>query len=194
MPALSVIARQYTPVPELVQDPETGYLYRDIKSGSVGMDFTLAKKKEFVAAYRSMFPNLTGACEQAGISRMTYYNHLKLDSAFSQDIKNIKEEKSDKLESVMFEVACMPKPAAFMDRIAMLRAYRPTLYTEKHINLTARDLDPSSLQLKSGTLDRVVDTELCETSSQEPHSVTVIPEVSKTIPEPAQKETPEPKI
>lgn len=171
MPALQVIQKQRTPQPQYVQDPTTGYLYLEIKSGSVGHDFTLERKIEFVALYKAMFPDLTGVCEQLGMSRNTYYQHIKFDSAFSRDIQEIREQKSDKVESVLMQVALQPKPAAFMDRIAFLRAYRPDRYTEKRINLTAKDLDPGTLEHKARAIDTVLDTELI--GADDPHPVTV---------------------
>jgi len=148
-------------------DDETGFMYQPDRF--TGTYFTLQKKKEFVEIYRSCFPNLTEACSQAGISKMNYYNHMKLDRAFNKVISEIRDEKADTVESALFKVACMEKPAAFMDRIAFLRAYRPGLYLEKKINLTARDLDPLTLANKAGTLEHVVDGELVGSGSQDPN-------------------------
>jgi hypothetical protein len=152
----------------MVRDPETGYLYVVSKSESVGYLMTLEKKKEFVSLYKACFPDLTSALEQAGFSRQTYYNHMRIDGAFAKDIQEIREQKADKLESAMFAVAIQPKSSSFMDRIAMLRAYRPGLYTEKRVNLTAKDLDSSTLEAKSGTLSQVIDTEVMDAELSRP--------------------------
>ena len=196
-PVLECAPSSAYPVPSSnwQQDPETGYLYiSDTARGSMN-PFNVEVKKEFVAQYRARFPALNDCLDQVGISRNTFYWHMKFDTRFREDIQDIKEHKMDVLECAMFQVASQPKSSSFMDRIAMLRAHRPDIYTEKRINLTGKDLEPSTLAHKAGHLGQVVDAELCQVQEpgiQLPRSVTVSQEDSKISPEPGQKETPKP--
>lgn len=178
-----------TPSANWLQDPESGFLYiPDCARGSSNV-FGVEQKKEFVAQYRARFPDLNSTLEQVGISRNTFYWHLKFDNVFREKVQDIKEAKMDTLESKMYEFA--QYKSNFMDRIAMLRAHRPDIYTEKRIVLGAKDLDPSTLAHKAGHLGQVVDAELVGpstqmqlvqgTGSQVPHSVTVNQEDSKVI-------------
>lgn len=144
-----------------LQDPETGFLYTtDPYRGD--HEFSLQKKIAIIPIYQATFPSLTEAIKEVGISRQTFYWHLKFDHAFAAVIAEIRESKADKIESAMFQVAIQPKAGSFMDRIAMLRAYRPALYTEKRINLTAKDLEPSEINLKRQALESAIDGELVQ--------------------------------
>lgn len=49
-----------------------------------------------------------------------------------------------------------------MAQIAVLRAYRPALYTERKININARDLDSTTVLHKQQALDSVIDAELVQ--------------------------------
>lgn len=150
-----------SPTDNWEQDPETGYLFNTLPANVKGnQDFSLEKKKLLIGTYQSTFPDLTEAIHQVGISRQTVYWHLKFDRAFAAAFQEIRESCADRTESRLYKDSLTPKQ--FMAQIAILRAYRPGLYTEKRINLTSRDLDPSTLQHKSGSLHHAIDAELVE--------------------------------
>lgn len=181
--------------PRWAQDPDTGFLYQPVSNSGTDA-FSLEKKKAFLPLYTACFPDLTEALKQTGVSRRTFYLHLKFDTEFSLAFREIQEQKADKVESAMFQVAIQPKSGAFMDRIAMLRAYRPGLYTEKRINLSARDIEPAAAQAKQQNLGSVFDAELVGEpvpglqlpAAPQPASSDPIPGPASSNPGTAQKE------
>ena len=55
-------------------------------------DKTQLNKKAFLKAFVETFGNVSKTAEAVGIDRRTYYNWLKIDSDFSQEVKAIEPE------------------------------------------------------------------------------------------------------
>lgn len=185
-PVLDIPASTY-PIPssQWLQDDETGFLYMPVRNDGLPTvtAFSLDKKKQFVDTYRSLFPDLEETLKQIGVSRRTFYYHIHIDPKFREVIEDLRAGRADKVESRMFHDALTPKQ--FMAQIAILRAYRPELYTERKINLTAKDLDPNSAMLKMQSLGTVVDAELVPGPGPVPsQSVINSQEDRKAIPAP----------
>jgi hypothetical protein len=62
-----------------------------------------------------------------GMSRHTFYHHMRIDPAFSADIKECSEEYADRLELVSRTHGLNPEKG-FMDRCMQLRHLRPEKY------------------------------------------------------------------
>lgn len=150
------------PVPSdnWLQDDETGFLYQPDSSAAGLNIFSIVKKKAFLDHYKASFPDMTDALEQVGVSRRTVYWHMKIDAAFKEAIEELREVRVDKVESRLYKDALTPKQ--FMAQIAVLRAYRPVLYTERKVILGARDLDPTQSVAKKQSLASAIDTDLIQ--------------------------------
>lgn len=105
-------------------DPESGYLQT---TGDFDAPFDASKKKLFVEAYRSHGLDLSATCKDMGLSKHTFYKHLRIDPVFKEQVNEMLEEYADKLEWVSRENAMNPTKG-FMDRCMQLRHLRPGKY------------------------------------------------------------------
>ena len=143
----------------LALDPETGYMT------GLNTKFTPALKQKFISMAREVFPNISVCCEAVGISRMTLEKHLTLDKKFSEEMVAIRDRSIDNVEQSMFEFS--KRPQNFMDRIAILRAYRGSLYNPKStIVHESTKLQPHEIQQRRANLATVIDAEVLESSAQ----------------------------
>lgn len=142
----------------MLKDPETGYLYAPQING-----FTLEKKKKFVESLRECWPNMTKARREAGVNAETLRNHLRVDKRFAEDVEEIKLAVVDHVEGKVVEFASNPKN--FMDRIAVLRAYRGELYNPvQKVQHVGAQLSPQDLERRRINLAKVVDAEVVKVS------------------------------
>lgn len=107
-------------------DPETGFLTPANYHAKTGV--TPEVKLTFLEVYRQT-RNFSEAARVCGFSRVHFHHLRSIDSVFDAAVREIQEEVSDRLESVMAINA--EKPSGFMDRIAWLRAHRPEKYGDK---------------------------------------------------------------
>jgi len=111
----------------LIKDSQTGFLTHT--KGHALNGFTLKKKVRFLKVLKKCWPNLSQALDAVQIARQTFYDHLHHDEGFHEAIEEIKERFLDHLESVMSARAA--KDGGFMDRICLLRSYRPDRFAPK---------------------------------------------------------------
>lgn len=104
----------------LVLDQATGYLVPGDGYKLVG--FGSDKKTRCVALAREYWPHLSRIAEAVGINRQTLSNHLELDAKFREDMEAAQAFVLDDAEATMRARAMTP--GGFMDRIALLKAYR----------------------------------------------------------------------
>jgi len=90
--------------------------------------FNDEKKAEFLKLYK-LTPNVGKIARKLGINRTTAFYHLKRDPLFKEALDEIREEHLDDVEEYMFERS--HEKSGFMDRIALLRAYRGGKYQNK---------------------------------------------------------------
>jgi len=192
--------RQFHPEKARSIDPETGYilpLYNNRNAnGLCPSYFTPEKKKKFVQIAKDMFPDITSICEMFEISRMTYNVHYQIDKKFRDDMDAIKEKKIDSVEKNMFNFSANPKN--FMDRIAILRAYRGDLYNPKMTVMHQKSISDDEASKRRINLENVIDAEVISSSAEVIDSKPVknlrVPEplTSKNAIDPAEKGTPMP--
>jgi len=85
-------------------------------------------KAKFLEMY-SERPNIAKIAKEIGVNRRTVQEHMKRDTAFGDAIDAIREEWLDGIEAYMIERS--GEKSGFMDRIALLRAYRGDKYQAK---------------------------------------------------------------
>jgi len=112
----------------LAIDPETGFLVPMNGYKLEGFDAT--KKARFIDLVGKFWPRIGAVCDAVGVSRQTYYNHYKIDAKFREMVDLQREEKLDSAEAAMVDNST--RPGGFMDRIALLKAYRPERWNPEH--------------------------------------------------------------
>lgn len=164
---------------KMVRDPETGFLASmHTANGQAEMYFTIPKKKAFVALAKKLYPNMSAVCKEVGISVQTYKNHYQVDEAFHNAIEEIKEAAIDKIESHMFLYA--GNKQNFMDRIAIMRAYRGEIYNPKSTVTFKHEISPDEASRRRVALAEVVDADVISASQEVLES-----EVSLSVPGPS---------
>jgi hypothetical protein len=156
---------QEHPLKSWVKDPETGFLtpgpnYRGPKYNI----FDLNRKKEFVTIAKELYPNISAICQAVGISTGTFDNHYILDEGFRTAIEAVKRAAIDTVEGTMFQFA--KRPGCFMDRIAIMRAYRGELYNPKQTIVHEKAFTPEQAVARKVQLATVVDAELVEVNDK----------------------------
>lgn len=112
----------------LVVDHETGFLTPG--DGYRYEGFTIDKKLRFLELAPEFWPHVTRICQAVGISRYTYANHYKLDERFRELVDAARDHALDEAEAAMRSNSI--RPGGFMDRIALLKAYRPERWNPEH--------------------------------------------------------------
>lgn len=105
----------------MVVDKETGFLVPG--QGYTLEGFNLPKKIKFVELAKEMWPRIGLLCQAVGICRQTFTNHYKADLAFRKAVDEARDLALDEAEAAMR--ANSTAKGGFMDRIALLKAYRP---------------------------------------------------------------------
>lgn len=67
------------------------------------MDRTGHNKKEVIEALRKSLGVVTTACKKAGVGTSTFYQWLKVDEEFAQQVESIDDVALDFVESKLFE-------------------------------------------------------------------------------------------
>ena len=143
----------------LVVDPDTGFLMST--SGYSLEGFSPTKKIKAVALAYEFWPHIARICESVGIHRNTFTNHYKLDKKFCESIDDARERALDDAESAMR--ARSMAPGGFMDRIALLKAYRPERWDREHrVSITH---DVQLTQSIASKARQIVDTTATEDRS-----------------------------
>lgn len=109
-------------------DPETGLMVNTDGYKLVG--FTLPKKLQFLELAPLHWPHISRLCELVGITRQTFSNHYKIDEKFRELVDAGRELALDEAENAMRVNSI--RPGGFMDRIALLKAYRPERWNPEH--------------------------------------------------------------
>lgn len=149
---------------QLVEDPETGFLYYPNEDPAlIKGSFGIERKKKYLEALRRHWPNFSLARKELGLRSSTIREHSAVDVKFAEAIKEIETEMVDQVEGKVMEFAQLPKN--FMDRIALLRAYRGELYNpvQKVQHLASR-MAPEELATRRVNLAKVVDAEVVQVS------------------------------
>jgi hypothetical protein len=84
-------------------------------------------KKTFLATL-AQTPSVTAACKVANVSRRTAYDHKELDPEFGAAWEDALNQSLDFLEHRLFVRGCKDDTRAAE---IILKAYRPSLYSEK---------------------------------------------------------------
>ena len=96
--------------------------------------FTVEKKRLFLELYRKN-PDITKCSEIIGVCRQTVWHARNNDEAFKAAFDGTREGLCDQLEARVYEYA--QRPQNFMDRIAYLRAFRPSVWNQQaNVNVT----------------------------------------------------------
>ena len=82
------------------------------------------KKKLIVLKELGLNWNLSKACQIAGITRNTVYNHIKEDEQFKEAYNLLKESLLDTVEEASVLVAIHPSREGYNDRKLLLQAHR----------------------------------------------------------------------
>lgn len=150
----------------MVKDEKTGYMVATNKANVNSENhFSIERKLNFVELCKQHWPNIHKVLLEVGISYGTYKNHLLLDPKFNKDLEAIREAKVDQVEGNVFAFA--NRPANFMDRMAILRAYRGDLYNPvQKIQQVGAELTPQQAEARKINLATVVDAEVIAASTE----------------------------
>lgn len=150
-----------------IYDPITGFMTMTPSyNGPVSSMFTAAKKLRFVELAEQHFPDISKVCKTIGISYLCYREHLIIDNKFRECIDEIRQAKVDNVEGNMFTFS--QRPANFMDRMAILRAYRGGLFNpiNKIQHVGGPELSAEDALKRKIDLATVVDAEVVNASSE----------------------------
>lgn len=99
--------------------------------------------------------DITKSARAAGVDRRTVYGHLELDEEFRQAFTDAQDEKVDSLEARVYELG-MTSKSNTIDRLAYLRAFRPSRWNPQHtinVNRVTSHVD------LAGSVGEFIDTE-----------------------------------
>lgn len=146
------------------KDPETGFLI--LKPGIGGVNhFTPEKKIKFLEQAEEHWPNMHKVCKDMQLSYTTYKNHMLMDTKFAECMAEIRHAKVDHVEGNVFTFS--NRPANFMDRMAILRAYRGDLYNPvQKVQHVGNELSKDEVFKRRANLATVVDAEVVQASSE----------------------------
>lgn len=149
-----------------VKDEETGFLVpTDRCTNSIDRLFNLEKKIKFLELAEVMWPNIHAVCKEMKMSVTTYKNHMLMDAKFAECMEIIKQAKVDMVEGNVFTFS--QRPANFMDRMAILRAYRGELYNPvQKVQHVGNELSKDEVFKRRANLATVVDAEVVQASSE----------------------------
>lgn len=145
----------------LTTDEETGFLTPTFAYSIHG--FTSERKQDFIRQISKYWPHMSKLCKHVGIHIQTFRSHCLKDKHFKEAVDyamtEAQESGCDDLEVSMFSRA--KTPGGFMDRIAMLRAYRPGKFSDNRrveidIGSNAKELLMSRFKdhMEAGKVDR----------------------------------------
>ena len=165
----------------MVKDPETGYLIPGKllgkeETGSSSFFFTPDKKALFIKLASKYFPNIMKVCREVGVSKDTYTAHFKIDEKFRNEMEEIKREKVDAVEENVFHFSGFRQN--FMDRIAILRAYRGELYNPQSVMTIRHEISQAESEVWRAALATVVDAEIVNSSAEVLAMEAETPEIS----------------
>ena len=146
------------------KDPETGFLM--IKPGVGGVShFNPQKKIKFLEQAEEHWPNMHKVCKEMQIHYNTYKNHMLMDAKFAECMALIRQAKVDHVEGNVFTFS--QRPANFMDRMAILRAYRGDLYNPvQKVQHVGTELSKDEVYKRRANLATAVDAEIVQASSE----------------------------
>lgn len=174
------------------EDPETGFL--NPRPGLAGVNhFTAQKKIKFLELAEQHWPNMHKVCKDMKVHFTTYKNHMLMDAKFAECLNLIKQEKVDTVEGNVFTFS--QRPANFMDRMAILRAYRGDLYNPvQKVQHVGTELSKDQVLARRASLATVVDAEVVKASSEilEVEASTPTTSVPESVQVPVQTPSGEP--
>lgn len=177
-----------------VKDEETGFLVpTDRCTNSIDRLFNLEKKLKFLELAEVMWPNIHAVCKEMKMNVATYKNHMLMDAKFAECMELIKQAKVDMVEGNVFTFS--QRPANFMDRMAILRAYRGELYNPvQKVQHVGTELSKDQVLARRASLATVVDAEVVKASSEilEVEASTPATSVPESVQVPVQTPSGEP--
>lgn len=149
-----------------VKDEETGFLVPSEKCvNGIQNLFNAEKKIKFLELAEEYWPNIHKICKEMKMGYNTFKNHMLMDSKFAHCMEMIKQAKVDHVEGNVFTFS--GRPANFMDRMAILRAYRGELYNPvQKVQHVGSELSKDEVFRRRASLATAVDAEVVEASSQ----------------------------
>ena len=124
-----------------------------------GSSLTPLVKVRFLELAERNWPNLTVVLKAVGASKRDFEMHMRLDRNFRDRVEGIRDSRMDVLESVM--LAAGLKPRGFMDRMAMLRAYRPGVWNpDRKMEVQVRALTDEEERRRGELLRRAVEIQV----------------------------------
>ena len=121
-PQESLVSRLLPELPEYLE-----HSFRNLKNDTNfgTRNLTKEEKATFCRVYASG-GNIRSACEKAGFSIPTLYNHLERDPDFQASLSLAKLSMCDNVQSVSYRQALTPKGT--FDRGLQLRRFLPSVY------------------------------------------------------------------
>src|SRR5438132_10808030 len=86
------------------------------------------KRRRFLEAYRQT-SNISASCRHANIDRRTYYNTIKLEVDFAEQVEVAEQEAIDRLEAKAWNNALVKDSETSLWNL--LKAHRPEKYRDK---------------------------------------------------------------
>lgn len=91
---------------------------------------TERKKKKFISIFEKKVCNIKQTCKAVGITRQTYYNWMKEDPDFAQEVTDVEESLYDDIESKMYKKAIIEEDNTMLIFIAKTKM-RDRGYSER---------------------------------------------------------------
>lgn len=133
-------------------------------TGSSFYAFGRDVKDRFLSLAPKMWPNVGKLCRAVGISRDTYYYHIKQDKVFRAAMEEIKESRLDDLEETNMNEGQGTGKEAFLPRISTLKAYRKQIYDPaKVLRVEGLQMGNGERVQRLGAVDGAVDAEIVKT-------------------------------
>jgi hypothetical protein len=158
-------------------DPITGFIMPDenrLKGcGMVTKDGVIAEqtfipslKIKLIQRLIELWPNVSKACYEIGISVATYKNHYAIDPLFREHIDEVKSSVVDDVKSFSVQLGRTNK-MAIIDRMATLRAFDPENYDRAKIVKVQQEIpDIEGGKKRMKNLEHVIDAEIVKSSME----------------------------
>lgn len=95
---------------------------------------TRLKKEAFLELFPKEMGNVSKICEKVGIGRTTYYEWLKKDQAFAEEIENCEEGLIDYVESKMYKLIKEDNPTMIIFYLKTQGKKRGYIESAEHIH------------------------------------------------------------
>lgn len=123
---------------------------------------SVARKRQFLEAYRQTFPNFYRACSSVGVMVTAIKRHLELDTVFRAHYDELMNELLGKTLDRFDEKGQLDRN--FLDRIVVAKAMHPEVFdkAQRIVVERSKQLDPEQAKARMVKVADVVDGEVVQ--------------------------------